>query len=143
VALDLWIVLEFYSIEFGLPICNTSNLYPEHFHTLALEGVPIFGAHNRTSAYRFVTLVDVLLFCFTLLECAYSFPRIDWLNNTNSLNTLVLLLLYCKRNILNDYLDQLRSLISTAYWIKFSFYFNLTLAIWTCLCFGVSSSYRI
>jgi len=32
----------------------------KHFHTLALEGVPIFGAHNRTSAYRFVTLVDVM-----------------------------------------------------------------------------------
>ncbi|KAK2994256.1 hypothetical protein RJ640_013155, partial [Escallonia rubra] len=30
------------------------------FHTLALEGVPIFGLHNRTAAYRFVTLVDVL-----------------------------------------------------------------------------------
>jgi predicted ATPase len=31
----------------------------ENFHTLALDNVPIFGAHNRTSAYRFVTLVDV------------------------------------------------------------------------------------
>ncbi|XP_010433263.1 PREDICTED: lactation elevated protein 1-like isoform X1 [Camelina sativa] len=30
------------------------------FHTLALEGVPIFGLHNRTAAYRFVTLVDVM-----------------------------------------------------------------------------------
>ncbi|XP_031388295.1 AFG1-like ATPase isoform X2 [Punica granatum] len=30
------------------------------FHTLALDGVPIFGLHNRTSAYRFVTLVDVM-----------------------------------------------------------------------------------
>lgn len=30
------------------------------FHTLALEGVPIFGLHNRTTAYRFVTLVDVM-----------------------------------------------------------------------------------
>ncbi|XP_010687669.2 uncharacterized protein LOC104901762 [Beta vulgaris subsp. vulgaris] len=30
------------------------------FHTLALDGVPIFGLHNRTAAYRFVTLVDVL-----------------------------------------------------------------------------------
>lgn len=29
------------------------------FHTLALDGVPIFGIHNRTAAYRFVTLVDV------------------------------------------------------------------------------------
>ncbi|KAL6539657.1 hypothetical protein OROHE_011428 [Orobanche hederae] len=30
------------------------------FHTLALEGVPIFGLSNRTAAYRFVTLVDVM-----------------------------------------------------------------------------------
>ncbi|KAJ4744583.1 Lactation elevated protein 1 [Rhynchospora pubera] len=30
------------------------------FHTLALEGVPKFGASNRTAAYRFVTLVDVM-----------------------------------------------------------------------------------
>ncbi|GAB2267481.1 hypothetical protein Dimus_002464 [Dionaea muscipula] len=32
----------------------------KRFHTLALEGVPIFGLHNRTAAYRFVTLVDVM-----------------------------------------------------------------------------------
>ncbi|KAF9603698.1 hypothetical protein IFM89_037461 [Coptis chinensis] len=32
----------------------------KNFHTLALEGVPMFGLHNRTSAYRFVTLVDVM-----------------------------------------------------------------------------------
>ncbi|GAV82329.1 AFG1_ATPase domain-containing protein [Cephalotus follicularis] len=32
----------------------------KNFHTLALEGVPIFGLHNRTAAYRFVTLVDVI-----------------------------------------------------------------------------------
>ncbi|KDP38745.1 hypothetical protein JCGZ_04098 [Jatropha curcas] len=32
----------------------------KNFHTLALEGVPIFGLHNRTAAYRFVTLVDVM-----------------------------------------------------------------------------------
>ena len=31
----------------------------ENYHTLALEGVPKFGIHNRTAAYRFVTLVDV------------------------------------------------------------------------------------
>jgi protein AFG1 len=30
------------------------------FHTLALDGVPKFGSSNRTSAYRFVTLVDVM-----------------------------------------------------------------------------------
>ncbi|CAI9293578.1 unnamed protein product [Lactuca saligna] len=32
----------------------------KNFHTLALDGVPIFGLHNRTAAYRFVTLVDVM-----------------------------------------------------------------------------------
>ncbi|KAG2248355.1 hypothetical protein Bca52824_087983 [Brassica carinata] len=32
----------------------------KEFHTLALEGVPRFGLHNRTAAYRFVTLVDVM-----------------------------------------------------------------------------------
>ncbi|CAI9089663.1 OLC1v1024280C1 [Oldenlandia corymbosa var. corymbosa] len=30
------------------------------FHTLALDGVPVFGLSNRTAAYRFVTLVDVM-----------------------------------------------------------------------------------
>ncbi|KAL8497523.1 hypothetical protein ACS0TY_021016 [Phlomoides rotata] len=30
------------------------------FHTLALDGVPIFGLSNRSAAYRFVTLVDVM-----------------------------------------------------------------------------------
>ena len=39
--------------------------FAEKFHTLALDGVPIFGLHNRTAAYRFVTLVDVrLVSCF-------------------------------------------------------------------------------
>jgi predicted ATPase len=30
------------------------------FHTLALDEIPVFGLHNRTAAYRFVTLVDVM-----------------------------------------------------------------------------------
>ncbi|EYU37126.1 hypothetical protein MIMGU_mgv11b018242mg, partial [Erythranthe guttata] len=30
----------------------------KNFHTLALEGVPIFGFSNKSAAYRFVTLVD-------------------------------------------------------------------------------------
>lgn len=30
------------------------------FHTLALDGVPKFGLHNRPAAFRFVTLVDVM-----------------------------------------------------------------------------------
>ncbi|CAM8979830.1 unnamed protein product [Rhodiola kirilowii] len=32
----------------------------KNFHTLALEGVPIFSLYNRMAAYRFVTLVDVI-----------------------------------------------------------------------------------
>ncbi|KAL4589956.1 hypothetical protein LXL04_002869 [Taraxacum kok-saghyz] len=30
------------------------------YHTLALDGVPIFGLDNRTAAHRFVTLIDVI-----------------------------------------------------------------------------------
>ncbi|KAG5063922.1 hypothetical protein JHK85_005105 [Glycine max] len=30
------------------------------FHTLALDGIPIFGLHNKSAAHRFVTLVDVM-----------------------------------------------------------------------------------
>ncbi|XP_051205938.1 uncharacterized protein [Lolium perenne] len=32
----------------------------KRFHTLAVDGVPKFGFHNRAAAYRFVTLVDVM-----------------------------------------------------------------------------------
>jgi len=32
----------------------------EHFHTVALKGLPVFTAANRSEAYRFVTLIDVL-----------------------------------------------------------------------------------
>ncbi|KAL8154697.1 hypothetical protein AgCh_000155 [Apium graveolens] len=32
----------------------------EKFHTLALDGVPVFGLYNRAAAYRFITLVDVM-----------------------------------------------------------------------------------
>ncbi|XP_042383000.1 AFG1-like ATPase [Zingiber officinale] len=39
------------------------------FHTLALEGVPKFGIHNRTAAYRFVTLVDVMYENKAVLLC--------------------------------------------------------------------------
>lgn len=39
----------------------------EIFHTLALDGVPVFGSHNRSSAYRFVTLVDVRSSLFLLI----------------------------------------------------------------------------
>ncbi|KAJ8492845.1 hypothetical protein OPV22_014566 [Ensete ventricosum] len=52
------------------------------FHTLALEGVPKFGIHNRTAAYRFVTLVDVMyenkarLLCTAEASPAELFERI-------------------------------------------------------------------
>ncbi|XP_078438780.1 AFG1-like ATPase family protein [Wolffia australiana] len=39
------------------------------FHTLALDGVPRFGLHNRTAAYRFVTLVDVMYESKARLMC--------------------------------------------------------------------------
>ena len=59
------------------------SLFTDNFHTLALEGVPIFGLHNRTAAYRFVTLVDVrsmfLIFFFTILNLILqSFGCVLW-----------------------------------------------------------------
>ncbi|KAL5842196.1 hypothetical protein ACOSQ3_012799 [Xanthoceras sorbifolium] len=47
------------------------------FHTLALEGVPIFGLHNRTSAYRFVTLVDVMYESRARLLCTAEGSPLD------------------------------------------------------------------
>ncbi|PWA95020.1 AFG1-like ATPase family protein [Artemisia annua] len=41
----------------------------KNYHTLALDDVPIFGLHNRTAAYRFVTLVDVMYENKTRLMC--------------------------------------------------------------------------
>ncbi|XP_074579149.1 LOW QUALITY PROTEIN: uncharacterized protein LOC141835680 [Curcuma longa] len=41
----------------------------KQFHTLALEGVPKFGIHSRTAAYRFVTLVDVMYENKAVLLC--------------------------------------------------------------------------
>jgi predicted ATPase len=49
------------------------------FHTLALEGVPFFGLHNRTAAYRFVTLVDVYL-ASSLFSTFILFLKICFLN---------------------------------------------------------------
>lgn len=39
-------------------------------HTLALSGVPIFDAKSKTSAYRFVTLIDILYENKVRLLCA-------------------------------------------------------------------------
>lgn len=40
------------------------------FHTLALEGIPVFGSHNRVAAYRFVTLIDVMYEMKARLLCS-------------------------------------------------------------------------
>ncbi|KAM7252585.1 hypothetical protein ACFE04_008094 [Oxalis oulophora] len=47
------------------------------FHTLALDGIPIFGLHNRTAAYRFVTLVDVMYENKARLLCTAEGSPID------------------------------------------------------------------
>ncbi|KAI3996650.1 hypothetical protein MKX01_009482 [Papaver californicum] len=47
----------------------------KNFHTLALDGVPIFGLHNKTAAYRFVTLVDVMYKNKARLLCTHMAPR--------------------------------------------------------------------
>jgi predicted ATPase len=36
-----------------IALCN-------EFHTIAVSNVPVFNAANRATAYRFVTLVDVM-----------------------------------------------------------------------------------
>jgi len=51
--------------EFGelcdRPVAAADYIALSHkYHTVALGGVPAFGAANRSAAYRFVTLVDVL-----------------------------------------------------------------------------------
>lgn len=56
----------------GFYIFLTCFLVAETFHTLALEGVPVFGLHNRTAAYRFVTLVDVCA-----LSCSFEYFSIS------------------------------------------------------------------
>ncbi|KXZ44587.1 hypothetical protein GPECTOR_65g205 [Gonium pectorale] len=51
------------------------------FHTLALRGVPVFGAANRTEAYRFVTLIDVLYEARTRLLVTAEAPPVDLFAN--------------------------------------------------------------
>ena len=44
----------------GRPLAAADYLaLTEHYHTMALSGVPIFRAENRSEGYRFVTLIDV------------------------------------------------------------------------------------
>lgn len=54
----------------GKPVAAADYIgLTDKFHTLVLKGVPVFTSANRTEAYRFLTLVDVLyehnirLFC--------------------------------------------------------------------------------
>ncbi|XP_020572357.1 lactation elevated protein 1 [Phalaenopsis equestris] len=49
----------------------------EKFHTLALEGVPKFSINNRSAAYRFVTLVDVMYESKARLLCTAETPPIE------------------------------------------------------------------
>ncbi|PIA56889.1 hypothetical protein AQUCO_00700918v1 [Aquilegia coerulea] len=62
------------------------------FHTLALEGVPIFGLHNRTTAYRFVTLVDVMyenkgrLLCTAAGTPSQLFERVVTISNARNMS---------------------------------------------------------
>ncbi|KAK3276426.1 hypothetical protein CYMTET_15491 [Cymbomonas tetramitiformis] len=45
-------------------------LVPERFHTIALQDIPVFNADNRPTAYRFVTLIDVMYENKTRLLCS-------------------------------------------------------------------------
>ncbi|KAL3695358.1 hypothetical protein R1sor_009434 [Riccia sorocarpa] len=59
-AMDGCAYFQFHELcEMPLGAADYIGLF-EKFHTLALDGVPKFGAHNRSSAYRFTTLIDVL-----------------------------------------------------------------------------------
>ncbi|GLI64849.1 hypothetical protein VaNZ11_008232 [Volvox africanus] len=51
------------------------------YHTLALRGVPRFGAANRTEAYRFVTLIDVMYEARTRLLVTAEAPPVDLFTN--------------------------------------------------------------
>lgn len=45
----------------GKPVSAADYLaLGSRFHTLALKGLPAFGAATKAEAYRFVTLIDVL-----------------------------------------------------------------------------------
>ncbi|BAF23315.1 Os08g0265500, partial [Oryza sativa Japonica Group] len=51
------------------------------FHTLALDGIPKFGSQNRTAAYRFVTLVDVMYENKARLLCTADAAPIELFEN--------------------------------------------------------------
>lgn len=45
----------------GRPVAAADYLaISEHYHTVAVRGVPVFRAANRSEGYRFVTLIDVM-----------------------------------------------------------------------------------
>ncbi|XP_006659266.1 AFG1-like ATPase [Oryza brachyantha] len=51
------------------------------FHTLALDGIPKFGSQNRTAAYRFITLVDVMYENKARLLCTAEAASIELFEN--------------------------------------------------------------
>uniref|UniRef100_A0ACD5W5D9 Uncharacterized protein n=1 Tax=Avena sativa TaxID=4498 RepID=A0ACD5W5D9_AVESA len=53
----------------------------KRFHTLAVDGVPKFGFHNRAAAYRFVTLVDVMYENKARLLCTAEASPIELFEN--------------------------------------------------------------
>ncbi|GLC33066.1 hypothetical protein PLESTB_000374200 [Pleodorina starrii] len=66
----------------GRPVAAADYLaLTASFHTLALRGVPVFGAANRTEAYRFVTLIDVMYEARTRLLVTAEAPPLDLFSN--------------------------------------------------------------
>ncbi|EPS68387.1 hypothetical protein M569_06381, partial [Genlisea aurea] len=53
----------------------------KNFHTLALEGIPIFTVSNKTAAYRFVTLVDVIYDNRARLVCTAEAAPVELFEN--------------------------------------------------------------
>lgn len=51
------------------------------YHTLALRGIPVFNAANRSEAYRFVTLIDVMYENRTRLLCSAEAGPVDLFSN--------------------------------------------------------------
>ncbi|KAG2493777.1 hypothetical protein HYH03_007997 [Edaphochlamys debaryana] len=66
----------------GRPVAAADYLaLTSRFHTLALRGVPVFGAANRTEAYRFVALIDVMYDARTRLLVTAEAGPVDLFTN--------------------------------------------------------------
>ncbi|EFJ47611.1 hypothetical protein VOLCADRAFT_61252, partial [Volvox carteri f. nagariensis] len=56
-----WVCMFSFQELCGRPVAAADYLaLTATYHTVALRGVPVFRAANRTEAYRFVTLIDVM-----------------------------------------------------------------------------------